>query len=123
MKKLISKAKIYFLTQPQKVSSYFAVALALTLGIFDGALAQTTTDQTTTDPWQSFASLLIGWITGNLGKTLAILTMLISIIIAGFTHSLRVLLYGVVLAVIIGGLVGIARLFFEAGSSAFGKNW
>lgn len=118
MKRLIAKTKVYFLTQPQKVSSYFALALALTLGAFDGAFAQTTTD-----PWQNFSDLIIQWVNGNLGKTITLLGMLISVLILIITHSWRVLLYGIIISVIIGGIVGIARTFHEAGAQAFGTNW
>jgi len=33
------------------------------------------------------------------------------------------LVYGVILSVVVGGAVGLARMFFEAGSAAFGTNW
>jgi len=117
MRKVFTKAKLYFMLNPQKFSGYLALALALMLGTFDGAFAQTT------DPWQNFSNLMINWINGNLGKTLTLLGMLISTIILIATHSWRIFLYGIILSVIIGGLVGIARTFHDAGASAFGTNW
>jgi len=87
----------------------------LFMAFFEPAYAQ--------DPWENFANLLIEWITGNLGKTLSLLGMLIAVFILLVTHSWRIFLYAVVISVLIGGLVGITRMFFEAGSGAFGTGW
>ena len=117
MKELFRKVKLYYLVNADRINKVSIVVFALTLGLFDNAFAQTT------DPWGNFATLLIQWITGNLGKTLTLLGMLISVLMLLVTHSWRVFLYGIVISVIIGGLVGIAKTFFDAGSAAFGNNW
>lgn len=116
MKKLFRKVKLYYLVNADKINKATALAFALTLVLVDIAAAQT-------DPWQNFADLLITWINGNLGKTLTLLGMLISIVILLVTHSWRIFLYGIIISIFIGGLVGIARTFHEAGSAAFGTNW
>jgi len=111
------KLKLYYLINADRINKVSIIVFALTLGLFDNAIAQTT------DPWQNFADLLIQWINGNLGKTLTLIGMLISLLVLLVTHSWRIFLYGIILSVIIGGLVGIARTFHEAGATAFGTNW
>ncbi len=93
------------------------ILLVLVAGMINPVLAQTT------DPWGSFSNLLITWITGNLGKTITLVGILISVIAAVAMQSFKPLIYGVILSVFIGGLVGFARMFFEAGAAAFGTNW
>ena len=94
-----------------------AVFLALLISAGDTVFAQTT------DPWANLSDLLITWITGNLGKFITLVGIIISTIAAIVTHSFKPLAYGVIFSVVIGGLVGLARIFFEAGSAAFGTNW
>ena len=93
------------------------VFLALLIGAGDTVFAQTT------DPWANLSDLLITWITGNLGKFITLVGIIISVLAAIAMHSFRPLAYGVILSVVVGGLVGLARTFFEAGSAAFGTNW
>lgn len=91
------------------------VVLTLTLLITVPSFAAST------DPWGNFTDLIITWIQGNLGKLLAILTVMIGAIIALTTHSVKPLAWSIVIAIFVGGIVGIARMFFEAGQGAFGS--
>ncbi len=109
------KAFLYFHhTEPRVLSAVF---LALLIGAGDAAFAQTT------DPWANLSDLLITWITGNLGKFITLVGIIISTIAAIVMHSFKPLAYGVIFWVVVGGLVGLARTFFEAGSAAFGTSW
>jgi type IV secretory pathway VirB2 component (pilin) len=93
------------------------VFLALLIAGGDAVFAQTT------DPWANLSDLLITWITGNLGKFITLVGIIISITVALIMHSFKPLVYGIIMSVVIGGAVGIARMFFEAGSAAFGTSW
>ena len=59
------------------------------------------------------------WLTGNLGKLLALLGFAGTFIIYMMTHKGSVLFIGIVISLIAGGMVGISETFFNAGSSAF----
>jgi len=105
---------------PEMRTRTLFVAALLTLlvaGFVESALAQNT------DPWQNFLDILINWIIGNLGKFIALIIMFVASLIAAFTHSARPLAWGIILAIVIGGLVGITNLFFSAGQQGFGTNF
>ena len=93
-------------------SDAFKIALGL-MFISTPVIAQTT------DPWSNFYTLTKDWITGNLGKFLALLIFIIGLIMAIFTHSAKPIVFALILAVIIGGAIGLVGLFFNTGSSAF----
>jgi len=59
------------------------------------------------------------WLTGNLGKLLALLGFAGTFIVYMMTHKGSVLFIGIVISLIAGGMVGISETFFNAGSSAF----
>lgn len=80
-------------------------------------------DSDAADPWSNFTTTLINWATGNLGKLLALITVIVGSVMALASHSVKPLAYSVILAVFIGGIVGIAKLFFNAGGTAFGTSW
>ena len=78
------------------------------------------------DSWatsdDSFGDLLgtfIQWLTGNLGKTIALLGFIGTFVIYLFTHKGSVLFIGVLISLIAGGLVGIVATFFNFGANAF----
>lgn len=102
-----------------KVRNLASLALLglLVVGFIEPALAQAT------DPWQNFLDILINWIVGNLGKFIALVIMFVASLIAAFTHSARPLAWGIILAIVIGGLVGITGLFFSAGQQGFGTSF
>lgn len=100
-------------SEKQFLLTVMALSVFLSLPVF----AQTT------DPWGSFLTLITDWIVGNLGKFIALVGMFISVIIFLFTHNTRILAYGIVGSVLIGGLVGFTRMFFNAGGAALGNNW
>ncbi len=76
-----------------------------------------------TDPWSNFFTLIKDWITGNLGKFMALLSVSIGGGIALVTHRFQPLAWSIIVAVVLGGAVGLAKLFFTAGGDAFGTSW
>ena len=114
----MKRVKALFYLYHQELRTLLVLALVFGLGAGDMANAQTVSD-----PWSNFTTLLTTWITGNLGKTLTLIGILASTIVAILSHSFKPLVYGIIFSVILGGLVGIARTFFEAGSNAFGSSW
>jgi type IV secretory pathway VirB2 component (pilin) len=76
-----------------------------------------------TDPWSNFFTLIKDWITGNLGKFLALLSVTIGAGWTLITHRFQPLAWSVIIAVVLGGAVGLAKLFFSAGGDAFGTSW
>ena len=67
----------------------------------------------------TFANGIIGWLTGNLGYVIAIFAFFGSLIIYAFTHKGAVVVIGLIIAVLVGGGVGITRTFFSQGKTAF----
>jgi len=59
------------------------------------------------------------WLSGNLGKLLALLGFAGTFIIYMMTHRGSVLFIGIVISLVAGGMVGISETFFNAGSQAF----
>ncbi len=111
------KVKAFFYIHHAELRTLSVVLLALLIGAGDTVFAQTT------DPWANLSNLLITWITGNLGKFITLVGIIISTIAAIVMHSFKPLAYGVIFSVVVGGLVGLAKTFFEAGSAAFGTSW
>ena len=72
------------------------------------------------DSFGVFVEQLVGWLTGNLGLIVAIVALMGSLIIYAFTHKASVIVIGIVIAFLVGGGAGIARFFFESGTTAFG---
>jgi len=102
--------------ETSRISRSDAVKIGLGLFIASApAMAQTTT----TDPWKDFYTLTKNWIQGNLGKFLALLIFVIGLVIAAFTHSAKPIVYALILAVVIGGAVGLVGMFFNVGSDSF----
>ena len=90
------------------------------------SFAQTNSDSGSASLDDSFGSLLnliTGWITGNLGKTIAFVGMAISAIIFLFSRSWAVLFYGIIGSLLLGGIVGITKGSFSTGASTFGNSW
>ena len=70
----------------------------------------------------SFGDLLgtfTDWLTGNLGKLLALLGFAGTFIVYMMTHKGSVLFIGIVISLIAGGMVGISETFFNAGAASF----
>ena len=72
------------------------------------------------DSFGVFVTELTGWLTGNLGFIVAIVALMGSLVIYAFTHKASVIIIGIVIAFLVGGGAGIARFFFEAGTTSFG---
>jgi len=67
----------------------------------------------------SFANEITSWLTGNLGYTIAIFSFFGSLLIYAFTHKGGVIIIGIIIAILVGGGVGITKLFFKQGSTTF----
>ncbi len=59
------------------------------------------------------------WLSGNLGKLLALIGFAGTFLVYMMTHKGSVLFIGVIISLIAGGIVGISGTFFDAGSDAF----
>lgn len=59
------------------------------------------------------------WLSGNLGKLLALIGFAGTFLVYMMTHKGSVLFIGVIISLIAGGIVGISETFFDAGSDAF----
>lgn len=88
------------------------VAAGLVAGLCSGAFA-------TEDSFGDLFNTFKDWLTGNLGKLLALLGFAGTFIIYMMTHKGSILFVGIVISLIAGGLVGISETFFNAGTSAF----
>ena len=122
MERALSKAKTFIYLYHSELRTLSVIGLVFVLGVADG-FAQTGGTTDASDPWSSITTTIITWITGSLGKLIALVGIIISVIASLITHSFKPLVYGVILSVVVGGMVGIAKTFFEAGSTAFGTNW
>jgi len=103
-----------------KMSKALVAAAVLTMGSSLFAADNNYQSWASTD--DSFGDLLgtfIQWLTGNLGKTIALLGFIGTFIIYLFTHKGSVLFIGILISLIAGGLVGIVATFFNFGASAF----
>jgi len=101
---------------PQEYLPAVAVGLVACLFLVSPAFAAT-------DPWQNFLDLLTNWIVGNLGKMLALISVIVGAVISLATHRFQPLVWSIIIGVVIGGAVGLAKLFFSAGGTAFGTSW
>ena len=59
------------------------------------------------------------WLSGNLGKLLALIGFAGTFLVYMMTHKGSVLFIGVIISLIAGGIVVISGTFFDAGSDAF----
>lgn len=99
----------------QKVSKGLVFGAA-TIALSTSAFANMATSS------DSFGQLLgqfESWLSGNLGKLLALLGFIGTFIIYLMTHKGSVLFIGIVISLIAGGISGITQTFFDAGQSAF----
>jgi len=62
------------------------------------------------------------WLTGNLGKLLALLGFVGTVIVYMMTHKGSILIIGIIISLIVGGAPGIADIFFRAGQGSFNEN-
>jgi len=104
----------------KKVFFTFMV-IYLLIGLAD-AQTQTQT-QTLDNSFGALLNLITGWITGNLGKTVAFVGMVISAITFLFMRNWSILIYGIIGSLILGGIVGITKGSFSTGASTFGNSW
>ena len=74
---------------------------------------------TTSDSFGQLLGTFDGWLSGNLGKLLALLGFIGTFIIYLMTHKGSVLFIGIVISLIAGGISGIVDTFFKAGNVAF----
>lgn len=105
--------------EKQNVAKEFALNKKMVIA---AALAASTVGAFADDGGDSFGDLFTtfsDWLTGNLGKLLALLGFAGTFIIYMMTHKGSVLFIGIVISLIAGGMVGISETFFNAGSSAF----
>ena len=63
--------------------------------------------------------LFQGWLTGNLGKLLALIGFAGTFIVYMMTHKGSVLFVGLIISLLAGGMVGISTIFFDAGVTSF----
>lgn len=68
-----------------------------------------------------FQTLLKNWMTGNVGLTIAIIIMIISVVWGAFGGGFGVIGKGFILSILVGGVVYFAEKAFDLGS-AFAMN-
>lgn len=91
------------------------IVSALTLGLGSSAFAGGVEDGAFEDLFNTFKE----WLSGSLGKLLALLGFIGTFIIYLMTHKGSVLFIGVIISLIAGGIVGISQTFFTIGEGAF----
>ena len=107
------------ITKENKLIVASAAALALTAS----AVATSTTSSGTGDEgFGTLFTLFQTWLTGNLGKLLALVGFAGTFIVYMMTHKGSVLFVGLIISLIAGGMVGISTLFFDAGTSSFSSS-
>lgn len=75
------------------------------------------------DPFTNLFNLLKGWTTGHLGMFISLLGSFISVVTFLFIHRWQVLAYGIGGSLLVGGIVGITKFFFQEGANTLGNNW
>ena len=98
----------------------FAIALTIYMVIsylnYESAVVVSTASDVSSIPmYQVFSS----WAEGNLGKLLAMLGFIGTALVYSITHKGSVLLFGIIVSLIAGGMVGISSTFFNAGQASF----
>ena len=66
-----------------------------------------------------YFEIFSSWIEGNLGKMLALIGFVGTFFIYMITNKPAVLMFGIILSLIAGGMVGISSIFFDAGVASF----
>jgi hypothetical protein len=84
-----------------------------------GALALASSSFAGGDSFGDLLGTFTEWLTGNLGKLLALLGFAGTFLVYMMTHKGSVLFIGIVISLVAGGMVGISETFFNAGSSSF----
>jgi len=89
-----------------------------------GHTAATITSSTSGDVgFANLFNIFDSWLSGNLGKLLALIGFAGTFIVYMMTHKGSVLMIGVIISLIAGGMVGISGIFFDAGSDSFGSSF
>lgn len=99
------------LKQESKNNKLLFVGAALGL-IATNALA-------TDDSFGDLFDVFDEWLSGNLGKLLALIGFAGTFLVYMMTHKGSVLFIGIIISLIAGGIVGISDTFFNAGKTAF----
>ena len=96
-----------------KVAAVAAIALT--------SVAVTSAGGTATgdEGFESLFDIFKSWLTGNLGKVLALVGFAGTFIVYMMTHKGSVLMVGIIISLIAGGMVGISDIFFDAGTASF----
>ena len=71
--------------------------------------------------FENLFNIFDSWLSGNLGKLLALIGFAGTFVVYMMTHKGSVLMIGVIISLIAGGMVGISGIFFHAGTSSFGN--
>lgn len=101
----------------------FAVsAVLLMAGHVLATTSVTVTSVSGSDVGTQFYGLFYKWLTGNLGKLLALLGVVGGALGFLFTHNAKVLFYGLFGGALVGGVIGLANMMFDTGSKAFGSD-
>ena len=96
----------------KKETKFLLIVFGVML-LSQGAFAAPTT------AFASFQNTITQWFTGSLGYIIAIFAFVGAVILYAFTHKHSILFIGFLIAFFAGAGVGIAKLSFDTGSSAF----
>ncbi len=102
----------------KKKSSHMKKALVVSAVLF-GTSAFATTTTVSNDSFGDLLKVFTDWITGSLGKLLALIGFIATFLIYLMTHKGNVLFIGVIISLIAGGIPGIVETFFDMGANTF----
>lgn len=94
-----------------KKSKFIMALLMMFLPVFVFA---TTTDDAFIMP---FHDLIVAWMTGNVGLTIAIVIMVISVIWGAFGGGFGIIGKGFIFSILVGGIVFFAEKAYDMGGS------
>ncbi len=113
MKKIENENKIELIKNSRKKDKLIFAGAAIAL---IGTNAMAANDGSFEDLFNVFKD----WLSGNLGKLLALIGFAGTVIVYMMTHKGSVLFIGIVITLIVGGMVGISQTFFNIGTDSFG---
>ena len=113
MKKTENENKIELIQNSRKKDKLIFAGAAVAL-IGTNAMATGTNDS-----FGDLFDVFSEWLTGNLGKLLALIGFAGTVIVYMMTHKGSVLFIGIVITLIVGGMVGISQTFFNVGINSF----
>jgi hypothetical protein len=93
--------------------------LALVGAIMAGTSAFAQQQQVNTEGFDALYNTVVAWMTGSLGRVIALFGFIGTFIVYAMTHRGSVLFIGILISLIAGGLVGLVSWAFDTGAQVF----